>query len=89
MHETCVLSQIQECVVAILDATVDQDAGVIHNEVLEVDDEGNTPDREAFKCPSQHSIELVVKNTSQFKVTQIEQACIHDGILMLYLSLLS
>ena len=70
------LSQIQECVVAILDATVDQDAGVIHNEVLEIDNEGNTPDRDEFECPSQHSIELVVKNTAKFKVTQIEQACI-------------
>ena len=54
--------------VAILDATVDQDAGVIHHEVLEVDDEGNTPDTKAFECPSQHSIDLIVKNAEKLKV---------------------
>ena len=60
--------QIQECVVAILDSTIDQDAGVIHHEVLEVDDKGNTPNSNRFECPSQHSIDLVVKNPDQLKV---------------------
>ena len=48
--------------VTILDSTLDQDAGVIHHEVLEVDDEGNTPDRDKFKRPSQHSIEIIMRN---------------------------
>ena len=31
------LSQLQDCVMAILESTVDRDAGVNHHEVLEVD----------------------------------------------------
>ena len=54
--------------VTILDSTLDQDAGVIHHEALEVDDEGNTPDRNEFKCPSRHSIELITKNPKRLKV---------------------
>ena len=56
--------------VAILDSTIDQDAGVIHHEVLEVDDEGNTPNSKKFKCPLQHSIDLVVKNPKKLKVNK-------------------
>ena len=62
------LSQLQECVVAILDSTLDQDGGVIHHEVLEVDKFGNTPNKEKFKCPSTHSIELIVKNAKNLEV---------------------
>ena len=66
------LAQIHKCVVAILDSTIDQDAGVIHHEVLEVDVEGNTPNSKRFKCPSQHSIDLVVKNPDQLKVNILD-----------------
>ena len=66
-------SQIQECVVAILNTTVDQDTGMIHHEVLEVDYEGYTPDKDEFKCHSQHSIELVVKNAEILKVTLLHK----------------
>ena len=52
---------------AILDATVDQSSGVISHEVMETDDNGLTPDKDGFKCPSQHSIEIFVKNQN-FKV---------------------
>ena len=53
---------------AILNSTVDQDGGVIHHEVLEVDKFGNTPNNEEFKCPSTHSIELIVKNAENLEV---------------------
>ena len=45
----------------MLDATVDQEKGVIHHEVLEVDEEGKTPDRSTSPLtPS--TIEIVAKN---------------------------
>ena len=53
---------------AILESTIDRDAGVIHHEVLEVDDEGNTPNKEDFKCPPMHSIEFVMRNKEYFQV---------------------
>ena len=55
---------------AILDSTVDQDDGVIHHEVLEVDEFGNTPNNtdKKFKCPSTHSIERIVKNAENLEV---------------------
>ena len=57
--------QIQECILAILDATVDQNQGLIHHEVLEVDNNGHTPDSESFKSQKQHIIEIVIKNDLQ------------------------
>ena len=68
--------------VAILDSTIDQDAGVIHHVVLEVDNEGNTPNSKRFECPSQHSINLVVKNPLKLKVniitcTKFDLICFH------------
>ena len=53
---------------AILDSTVEQDDGMIHHEVLEVDKFGNTPNDKEFKCPSLHSIELIVKNAENLEV---------------------
>ena len=45
----------------MLDATVDQEKGVIHHEVLEVDEEGKTPDQSTSpSIPS--TIEIVAKN---------------------------
>ena len=54
------LLQIQDCILAVLDATVDQEEGLIHHEVLEVDEEGLTPDKSTSQSPS--IIEIVAKN---------------------------
>ena len=45
------LSQLQDCVMAILDSTVDRDRSMIHHEVLEADCKGNTPDNRRFQLP--------------------------------------
>ena len=79
LHACCILTsmsllythsgiQIEECVVAIIDSTIDRDAGVIHHEVLEVDDEGNTPNRVGFRGLSHHSIMLITRNPQKLKV---------------------
>ena len=57
--------QIQECILTILDATVDQNQGLIHHEVLEVDNNGHTPDSKNFESQPQHTIEIVIKNDLQ------------------------
>ena len=52
--------QIQDCIVAVLDATIDQESGVIHHEVLEVDEDGLTPDKSTSGSPS--TLEIVAKS---------------------------
>lgn len=52
--------QIQDCITAVLDATVDEENGVIHHEVLEVDEDGLTPDKSTSSAPS--TMEIVAKS---------------------------
>ena len=63
---------------AILDSTVDRGDSVIHHEVLEVDNEGNTPDKEDFVCPDEHSIELIMKHKEHFQVDTHEKCFSND-----------
>ena len=53
---------------AILDSTVDQDGSLIHHEALEVDEFGNTPDKDKYECTSPHSIEIIVKHADNLEV---------------------
>ena len=54
--------QIQECILAIMDATVDKSGTLIHHEVLEVDDEGHTPTNKKYESPDDSSIEIIINN---------------------------
>ena len=72
MNRSCLvhsLLQIEECILAILDSTVDRTHAVIHYDLLEADKNGYTPDqdkgytsKEQGYNPSGHNcIEIVAK----------------------------
>ena len=65
---------------AILESTVDRDAGVNHHEVLEVDYNGNTPNKEDFDCPPMHSIEFIMRH---LQVRHKRKSFLNDVTLLL------
>lgn len=57
---------------AILDSTVDHDGGVIHHEVLEANEKGQTPDTYADNAEEiyfrSHSMELIMSHQKYLQV---------------------
>ena len=56
-----IIAQIQECILAIMDATVDKRELLIHHELLEVDDNGHLP-ASNYRPPKESTIEIVINN---------------------------
>ena len=65
--------QIEDCITAVLDATVDEENGVIHHEVLEVDEDGLTPDKSTSTVPS--TLEIIAKS-------ELEVPCIINTVMV-------
>ena len=74
-------AQIEECLLAILDATMDTSKGVVHHEVLEADGNGYTPDqcreqpgKPGYNPTSPNSIEIVAKKDMEVRLIVIDFA---------------
>ena len=62
------MKQIKDCILAVLDSTVDE-KGVVHHQVLESDRNGRTPDdNESFDLERGTCVDLIFDLTATHKI---------------------
>ena len=59
---TSLLSQLQDCVLAALDITIDHQNGKVYHDVLEADDHGILPGEPGFNAGCDSCIKIVAKS---------------------------
>lgn len=64
-------TQIEECILAIMDSTVNETARIIDNRLLEVDKNGYTPESNEYNPLGPSCITIVADNSLKVHITTI------------------